>query len=309
MESSCIFGRRLKLLPGWTPPLLVFPNDSSLDSAYRSTSSEVAKALLRLKGGRIADDAISVIEDWIEPSSPVATASLLAELDERIEIYRSNGDQTLLRTTLKARAMIAASTDEEPDEDPRESSFRIVPAASLIGDWHSDVETACLIVDGDLSVEGVLALNDLGETLCVVVLGSLRARNLDCGGWVFVRDDLACEHLHACSLNDGILAVGGSMRVQTYLETGTYTQVGLDLRARFLSTVQNEIVVEGAVHCPDFSRRSDPDYLSEWVDPELLERVESDSDGCESPWTFYPSEAYRLRIIASRSPMNSKLCD
>lgn len=150
----------------------VFPNDSSLDSACRSTSSEAAKALLRLKGGRIADDAISVIEDWIEPSSPVATASLLAELDERIEIHRSNGDQTLLRTTLKARAMIAASTDEEPGEDARESSFRIVPAASLIGDWHSDVETSCLIVDGDLSVEGVLALNDLGETLCVIVLGN-----------------------------------------------------------------------------------------------------------------------------------------
>ncbi|PTA71292.1 MULTISPECIES: hypothetical protein [unclassified Stenotrophomonas] len=264
-------------------------------------------ALVRLKGGPIADDAISVIEDWFESSSPATTASLLAELDERIELYRNEGDQALLRTTLKARAMIAASADQPRDDRESTSSFKVVPAASLVGDWSSDCETDCVIVDGDLSVEGTLALNNLGETLCVIVLGSLSARNLDCGGWVFVRDDLACEHLHACSLNDGILAVGGSITVQTYLETGTYTQVGRELYASFLSTVQNEIVVEGGVHCPGFSRRSDPDYLSGWMDPELLEQVDAGSDDCDSPWSVYPSEAYRLRILAGGSPMNSRL--
>lgn len=308
MEFSRGFGQR------WGPPSLsepppmhVFPDDSSLYSACQSMSSDVAKALLRLKGGRIADDAISVIEDWFEPSSSSKTVGLLEELDERIEIYRNRGEEALLCSTLKARALIAASANEAPDQDEYVPSFKVVPRANLVGDWKSDCETDCVIVDGDLSVEGTLSLNELSETLCMIVLGSVSVRNLDCGGWVFVRDELECEHLHACSLNDGILAVGGNLTAQTFLETGTYTQVWGDLRASFLSTVQNDIVVEGRVYCPGFNRRSDPDYLSGWVHSGLLEEIEVDCSNGGIPWNVYPSEAYRRRILAGESPMSGNL--
>ncbi len=106
----------------------VFPDDSPQSVKSRSISREAAVALVRSRGGGIAERMVSVIEDWFEPSSASKTADLLAELDERIESYRHQGDQTLLRTTLKARAMIAASADREPDE--RESVFKVVPAAS-----------------------------------------------------------------------------------------------------------------------------------------------------------------------------------
>lgn len=283
----------------------VFPDDSPQSVKSRSISREAAVALVRSRGGGIAEKMVSVIEDWFEPSSASKTADLLAELDERIESYRHQGDQALLRTTLKARAMIAASADREPDE--RESVFKVVPAASLVGNWKSDCRTHCVIVDGDLCVEGVLALNDLNEALCVIILGSLKTRNLECGGWLFVRDDLDCEHLHACSVNDGILAVGGNVSVRTFLEAGTYTHVEGDLRALFLSAVQNEIVVEGQIHSPEFNRRSDPDYLSGWVDPGLLEEIEVDCSNGGIPWNVYPSEAYRRRILAGESPMSVNL--
>ncbi|RXK70443.1 hypothetical protein ERT44_01425 [Stenotrophomonas sp. MA5] len=307
LHGTCLrLGPKIGASPGWTPPMYVFPDDSPLGPECRSVSGEAATALVRLKGGPIADDAISVIEDWFEPSSPATTASLLAELDERIELYRNEGDQALLRTTLKARAMIAASADQPSDDRESPSSYKVVPAASLVGDWRSDWETDCVIVDGDLSVEGTLVLNDLGEMRCVIVLGSLSARNLDCGGYVFVRDDLVCEHLHACSLNDGILAVGGDLTVQTFLETGTYTQVAGHLSASYLGSTHNSIEVEGKVNCPGFERRSDSDYLCEWIDPALLEAHDSDSGwGCEPQ--LYPSDDYPERIRAGGSPMKFRL--
>nr|WP_313412806.1 hypothetical protein [Stenotrophomonas geniculata] len=276
----------------------VFPDDNFLDSACRSISGEAAKALVSLKGGRIAEDAVSVIEDWFEPS--LEKARLLADLDERIRIHSSEGDQGLLRPALKARAVIAASPEPAPDD--YEPSFKVVPATTLGGDWKSDCETDCVIVDGDLIADGTLILNDLSETLCVIVLGSLRARNLDCGGWVFVRGELECDHLYACSLNDGILSVGGNITVQTFLETGTYTQVAGHLTASYLGSTHNSIDVEGKVNCLGFERRSDSDYLCEWIDPVLLEADDSDGD-----WRCgrqrYPSADYPERIRAGGSPM------
>ncbi|WP_171954590.1 hypothetical protein [Stenotrophomonas geniculata] len=280
----------------------VFPDDSSLDSACRSISSEAAKALVSLKGERIAEDAVSVIEDWFEPS--LEKARLLADLDEKIRIHRSEGNQALLRPALKARAMIAASPDPAPDD--YEPSFKVLPATTLDGDWRSDCETDCVIVDGDLIVDGTLILNDLSERLCVIVLGSLNARNLDCGGWVFVRDELKCEHLYACSLNDGILAVGGDLTVQTFLETGTYTQVAGHLTASYLGSTHNSIEVKGKVNCPGFERRSDSDYLCEWIDPALAETDDSGADSGREP-ELYPSAGYPDRIRAGCSPIKSRL--
>ncbi len=105
----------------------VFPDDNFLDSACRSISGEAAKALVSLKGGRIAEDAVSVIEDWFEPS--LEKARLLADLDETIRIHSSEGDQGLLRPALKARAVIAASPEPAPDD--YEPSFKVVPATTL----------------------------------------------------------------------------------------------------------------------------------------------------------------------------------
>lgn len=279
----------------------VFPDDNFLDSACRSISGEAAKALVSLKGGRIAEDAVSVIEDWFEPS--LEKARLLADLDERIRIHSSEGDQGLLRPALKARAVIAASPEPAPDD--YEPSFKVVPATTLGGDWKSDCETDCVIVDGDLIVDGTLILNDLSETLCVIVLGSLRARNLDCGGWVFVRDELECDHLYACSLNDGILSVGGNMTVQTFLETGTYTQVAGRLTASCVGSTHNCIEVEGEVNCPGFDRRSESDYLCQWIDPALLEVDDSGADFAREP-ELYPSAGYPERIRAGCSPIKSR---
>lgn len=282
-----------------------FPDENTPGVCAQLLSSDEAKAILAHQGGRIAEEAVNVIEEWFEQSPPdeLTREKMLRCYDESIALYRRAGEEEKLRQAKELRDLIVTSENgaiPEPD-----LKFLLMKGGTLSGSWESDYQTDCLIIDGDLTIEGTLGLNHLDETRCVVVLGSVRADNLVCGGWVVVRDDLDCRHIHACSLNDGALIVGGNMKVETFLETGQYVQVGGDLDARFLGMVHNQIDVAGQVRCPDFERRADDDYLLEWIDGALLECEQCEDDDGQLVPSVHPTEEYDQRIASGGSPLRA----
>ncbi len=179
--------------------------------------------------------------------------------------------------------------------------------ATLKGDWENEHDVHCLIVTGDLNVEGTLVLNWPEEWPGVIILGSLKARNFICGGWVVVRDNVECDHVYACSLNDGGLTIGGNVKVTSVLEGGHYVKVHGDLEARFVATIHNEIDVDGEVRCTGFQYREDRDYLPNWVDSELLEQRQATGDDGVPYAYWYPAETYQQRIAEGGNPVRSGL--
>ncbi|WP_313245899.1 hypothetical protein [Stenotrophomonas rhizophila] len=289
--------------------MLVFPSDSEYGISARSISIEEARAVVVRHGGVIEQDAVTVLEETGELDSPLS-AALLEDYAATCALYshslRSSGgaESAEFVDTLLER-MLAAPSSHEAMEDVRK--IKLVCGAHLKGDWGNDDDVHCLIVDGDLDVDGTLVLNWPDEWPGVIILGSLKARNFICGGWVVVRDNVECEHVYACSLNDGGLTIGGHFKVDSFLETGHHVKVCGDLEARFIATIQNEIDVEGDVRCTNFQYREDRDHLRSWVDAELLERHQATGDDGVRSTYWYPGDAYEQRIADGGSPVRSGL--
>ncbi|MFL0351515.1 hypothetical protein [Stenotrophomonas lactitubi] len=274
----------------------MFPDSRIRLLASNAISAVDVRAILERDGSRIALMAIETIETNFEPD-PVEERTTARMLEEIVE---AAGDSEGAKALQRIRERILASTSDPEPEPP--FAFRRMFGFTFNDDARSDWDTDCLIIEGDLTVEGTLHLNDLDELRCVVVLGSVATQNFICGGWVFVRDHLTCTHMYASSLNDGGLFVGGNMQVDTLLETGQYVHVAGDFEASYLATVQNEIEVDGEVRCPDFAFRSDRDRLPLWVDPRLIKQHDGEDDEGKSYQYWYP-DGYDERILAGGSPV------
>lgn len=274
----------------------VFPDTEIPQLSSRSISINDAKALLKCDGSRIAQMAMETIEASFEPE-PGVEAATDRLLDDLVE---AAGDSEGAKALQRIRERILASK-QEAEPEPAFAFSRML-GVTFHGDARSDWDTDCLIIEGDLNVEGTLHLNDLDELRCVVVLGSVTTGNFICGGSVFVRDHLTCKHVYASSINDGGLFVGGNMRVDSLLETGQYVHVAGDFEASYLAMIQNEIEVDGKVRCPDFAFRSDRGRLPLWVDRQLIKQHDAEDDDGHAYQYWYP-DGYDDRILAGGSPV------
>ncbi|ANM78251.1 hypothetical protein A4U88_3693 [Serratia marcescens] len=88
-------------------------------------------------------------------------------------------------------------------------------------DEHDSHDYDYLIVDGDMIVEGCLAVSPQREDGGIVVLGRLQADTLICWGGLVVRDDVRIRHAYCSSGNDGAFVVGGDLTALTLVETGS----------------------------------------------------------------------------------------
>jgi len=276
----------------------VFPDGKTPRLGSDSISADEAKAILERDASPIARMATETIEARFEPD-PSLDGSTDHLLDGLIDAAGDSDSAMVLR---RMRDRIKGPTSEEESEPPL--AFSRMSGFAWNGDAVSDWRTDYLIIDGDLTIEGTLHLNELDELRCVVVLGSVTTQNFVCGGWVFIRDNLTCTHAYASSLNDGGLFVGGNMQVATFLETGQYVQVAGDFEAIHLAMVQNEIEVRGEVSCPDFVHRSDRDRLPFWVDPGLIEQHDAETEDGR-PYRYWYPAGYDDRILAGGSPVRT----
>lgn len=121
-----------------------------------------------------------------------------------------------------------------------------------------------------------------------------------------MRDDVECRHVHACSLNDGALLVGGNMAASTLVEAGHYIQIGGKLDIRYIGIMHTPVEVQGHPGIPSDGLTTGRENLNQWVDGALLEQVEYEGEDGEVLLGWYPSEAYAARIASGGSPLR---CD
>jgi hypothetical protein len=289
--------------------MFTFPNDSQRGISATSITLEQAQALVVRHGGALAEDALIVLEEISEPAPPLSSAMLAdyAAASTEISLSRRDAGDVDAAAFMEELLQRMLAPPSASDEDEVARVIKLVDGAELRGSWSNDEEVDCLIVMGDLTVDGTLSLNWPEESPGVIVLGSLRTRNFVCGGRIVVRDDVECEHVYACSLNDGALTIGGSLTVRSFIETGHYMEVKGDFDASFVATLHNEIDVGGEIRCAGFQSRSDRDRLPEWVDAALLEHSQTEDDNGAAYSYWYPTEAYEQRIIDGGSPVRSGL--
>ncbi|WLS89817.1 hypothetical protein RAM09_10475 [Serratia marcescens] len=96
--------------------------------------------------------------------------------------------------------------DDEPPAIRWHSGDLHLPA--FFPDEHDSHDYDYLIVDGDMIVEGCLAVSPQCEDGGIVVLGRLQADTLICWGGLVVRDDVRIRHAYCSSGNDGAFVVG-----------------------------------------------------------------------------------------------------
>ncbi|AIM21616.1 hypothetical protein [Serratia sp. SCBI] len=138
-----------------------------------------------------------------------------------------NGDEVSARLAALAGGVADAvaellnrhDDDDEPPVIRWHSGDLRQPA--FFPDEHDGHDYDYLIVDGDVIVEGCLAVSPQREDGGIVVLGRLQADTLICWGGLIVRDDVRIRHAYCSSGNDGAFVVGGDLTALTLVETGS----------------------------------------------------------------------------------------
>jgi len=179
-----------------------------------------------------------------------------------------------------------------------------IPGMQLHGDWSLNLEVDCLIVDGDLRVDGTLEIAHSLDNGSVIVLGSLNAHNMTCEGWLVVCGDLAVHHVHAGSGNDCAMLIAGNLSARSVIETGQEIFVAGNVHAEAIAMFQNELTVGGQMQCPHYA----PDWrtpgLVTWFDSGMMDESAFQDDDGSTVLAPYPSDDYVERLATGASPLS-----
>jgi len=178
-----------------------------------------------------------------------------------------------------------------------------IPGMQLQGDWSLNLDVDCLIVDGDLSVDGRLEIAHYLDDGSVIVLGTLTAHNMTCEGWLVVCGDLAVHHMHACSGNDCAMLIAGNLSARSVVETGQEIFVAGNVFADVIAMFQNELTVEGKMQCLQYAPSWRTPSLTTWFDYGMMEECVFEDDDGSTVLAPYPSDDYVGRLLAGASPL------
>lgn len=222
-----------------------------------------------------------------------------------------NGDEVPARLAALAGGVADAvaellnrhDDDDEPPAIRWHSGDLRLPA--FFPDEHGGHDYDYLIVDGDVIVEGCLAVSPQREDGGIVVLGRLQADTLICWGGLVVRDDVRIRHAYCSSGNDGAFVVGGDLSALTLVETGEFIHVHGDLDARCLASLQNFVQVDGETRCDcRIDSAQSEDLIKRMFAPGLLKAFEGmDNDGQRLVGWYPDEDAYLACLRQGRSPL------
>lgn len=180
-----------------------------------------------------------------------------------------------------------------------------IPGMQLQGDWSLNLDVDCLIVDGDLSVDGRLEIAHYLDDGSVIVLGSLTAHNMTCEGWLVVCGDLAVHHMHACSGNDCAMLIAGNLSARSVIESGQEIFVAGNVFAEVIAMFHNELTVGGQMQCLQHAPSWRTPGLATWFDYGMMEECVFEDDDGSTVLAPYPSDDYVGRLLAGASPLRA----
>ncbi|MCP1107757.1 hypothetical protein M6G53_20515 [Serratia nevei] len=222
-------------------------------------------------------------------------------------------DEALARIT-KSAGSVANTAAEllNPDfYDPEQANIRWhsgdlhLPSFLPTKDDMHDYD--CLIVEGNLIVDGCMEVSPQIDEGGIIVLGRLQADTLICWSGLVVRGDASVQHAYFSSGNDCSFVVGGNLTAISLLETGEFIHVHGDLDARCLALLHNFVQVDGEERCGcriDGSQCEEP--MKRMFDPSLLKAFEGeDADGQRIVGWYPDDDAYLERLQEGGSPLRS----
>lgn len=123
-------------------------------------------------------------------------------------------DEALARLTILAGGVADASAEllNRNGYDSEQPAIRWhsgdLHLPSFFPDENDRHDYDYLVVEGDLIVEGCMAVSPQREDGGIIVLGRLQSDTLICLGKLLVRDDARIRHAYCSSGNDGAFVVG-----------------------------------------------------------------------------------------------------
>ena len=147
---------------------------------------------------------------------------------------------------------------DEPWSIEDEESFALVYDGDVRVDGDFAVGGDPVIVLGSLDVTGWLSDCEESDVSLLLVAGHVRAdRALFCGQVVIGGDLEVATIVYANSLNDWSLDVFGDLRAAALVEEGMHCEIGGQVVAPRVLSLQNSIV-QGAARSPVVRRRATP---------------------------------------------------
>ncbi|MEL5414494.1 hypothetical protein ACUNGU_11190 [Serratia sp. IR-2025] len=222
-------------------------------------------------------------------------------------------DEALARLTILAGGVADASAEllNRNGYDSEQPAIRWhsgdLHLPSFFPDENDRHDYDYLVVEGDLIVEGCMAVSPQREDGGIIVLGRLQSDTLICLGELLVRDDVHIRHAYCSSGNDGAFVVGGNLAVLTLVETGEFIHVHGDLDARCLASLQNFVQVDGETRCDcriDSAQSAEP--ITRMFASDLLKAFEGEDNDGQHIVGWYPDDdAYLACLQQGRSPLRS----
>ena len=110
-----------------------------------------------------------------------------------------------------------------------------------------DLTADCLIINGNLTIKGLLQSAQEGEYCSLIVLGDVFVdRYLSWNTQTVISGNLHARHIATNSLNNFSFDVGGDVNVVSFAEFGEYAHIRGNLTAGLLLNLCNQIKVDGS---------------------------------------------------------------
>ena len=130
--------------------------------------------------------------------------------------------------------------DEYKNEDG-DSVVRLYTGDTVF-DGNFAVGSDTVLVDGNLSVQGLLSDCEESDHTLLVVLGNVTARDILSAGEMSIRGNVLVERLvYLNSLNDYRFLVGGDLTAEALAEDGMFTWIHGEIHAKRVLSLHNEI--------------------------------------------------------------------